>query len=126
MNLRQSGEDYLEAILILRQRKGSARSIDVAQYLGYSKPSVSRAMSILRQEGYIETLPSGELLLTESGARVAETMYERHRLFSDWLTQLGVPPETAANDACRLEHALSEESFSRIKKFIACLAEKKK
>ena len=97
----------------------------MAQYLGFTKPSVSRAMSILKEEGYVEVLSSGELRLTQEGERVAETMYERHRLFSEWLTRLGVPPETAANDACRIEHALSEESFACIKQFIAGLSEKK-
>ena len=118
MHLHQSGEDYLEAILILRQSKGVVRSIDVAQYMGFSKPSVSRAMSILRADGYIEMERSGGIRLTEEGERVARTMYERHDLLTRWLTGLGVSPETAAGDACRMEHALSEETFSCIKRHI--------
>lgn len=118
MHLHQSGEDYLETILILRQEKGAVRSIDVAQKLGYSKPSISRAMSILRADGYIVMEQSGAITLTEEGERVARTMYERHRLLTDWLISLGVSPEVAANDACRMEHALSEETFACIKKFV--------
>lgn len=118
MHLHQSGEDYLEAILILRREKGVVRSIDVAQHMGFSKPSVSRAMSILRADGYIEMERSGGIRLTEEGERVARTMYERHDLLTRWLTGLGVSPETAAEDACRVEHALSEETFSCIKRYI--------
>ncbi len=118
MHLHQSGEDYLETILILQQSKGAVRSIDVAQHMGFSKPSVSRAMSILRADGYIEMERSGGIRLTEEGERVARTMYERHRLLTQWLTGLGVSPETAASDACRIEHALSEETFSCIKRYI--------
>ncbi len=119
MHLHQSGEDYLETILILRQSKGVVRSIDVAQHMGFSKPSVSRAMSILRADGYIEMERSGGIRLTEEGERVARTMYERHDLLTRWLTGLGVSPETAAGDACRMEHALSEETFSCIKRYIS-------
>ena len=118
MHLHQSGEDYLETILILRQSKGVVRSIDVAQHMGFSKPSVSRAMSILRADGYIEMERSGGIRLTEEGERVARTMYERHDLLTRWLTGLGVSPKTAAGDACRMEHALSEETFSCIKRYI--------
>ena len=118
MHLHQSGEDYLEAIFVLRQEKGAVRSIDVAQKLNYSKPSVSRAMSILRADGYIEMEKSGAITLTEEGERVARTMYERHRLLTSWLTSLGVSPEVAANDACRMEHALSAETFACIKKYL--------
>ena len=118
MHLHQSGEDYLETILILRQEKGTVRSIDVAQRLVYSKPSVSRAMSILRADGYIEMERSGAIALTPEGERVALTMYERHRLLTNWLTSLGVSAEVAANDACRMEHALSAETFECIKKYL--------
>lgn len=116
MHLHQSGEDYLEAILILRQERGTVRSIDVAQKLGFSKPSVSRAMAILRTDGYIEMERSGTITLTESGEQVARTMYERHDLLTRWLTELGVSPWVAANDACRMEHALSEETFACLKR----------
>lgn len=118
MHLHQSGEDYLETILLLRQSRGVVRSIDVAQHMGFSKPSVSRAMSILREDGYIEMDRSGGIRLTEEGERVARTMYERHRLLTQWLVGLGVSPEQAASDACRMEHALSEETFSCIKRYI--------
>lgn len=118
MHLHQSGEDYLEAILELHQERGLVRSIDVAQKLGFSKPSVSRAMSILRSDGYITMEPSGAIHLTESGDRVARTMLERHRLLTQWLTDLGVSPWVAANDACRMEHALSEETFACIKRHL--------
>ena len=116
MHLHQSGEDYLEAILILQQEKGTVRSIDVAQKLGFSKPSVSRAMAILRTDGYIEMARSGAITLTERGEQVARTMYERHNLLTNCLTSLGVSPWVAANDACRMEHALSEETFNCLKK----------
>lgn len=118
MHLHQSGEDYLETIYVLRQEKGTVRSIDVAQKLGYSKPSVSRAMSILRADGYIEMERSGAITLTQEGERVARTMYERHRLLTNWLISLGVSPWVAANDACRMEHALSAETFECIKKHV--------
>lgn len=118
MHLHQSGEDYLETILVLRQEKGAVRSIDVAQKLGYSKPSVSRAMSILRADGYIEMERSGAITLTPEGERVARTMYERHRLLTNWLISLGVSAEVAANDACRIEHALSAETFDCIKRYV--------
>lgn len=118
MHLHQSGEDYLETILVLRQEKGVVRSVDVAQRLGYSKPSISRAMSILRGDGYIEMERSGAITLTAEGERVAITMYERHKLLTRWLTSLGVSPEVAANDACRMEHALSAETFECIKRHV--------
>lgn len=111
MALHQSGEDYLEAILVLQQEKGMVRSIDVAQHLDYSKPSVSRAVSILRSSGHITMRSDGCLELTEEGRRVAESIYDRHRFLTRWLTQLGVSPETAAEDACKIEHDISEETF---------------
>lgn len=100
MPLHESGEDYLEAILVLHEQKGNVRSIDVAQHLGYSKPSVSRAMSILRSSGYITMERDGRILLTEAGKTAAESVYERHRFLTKWLIQLGVTPEVAAEDAC--------------------------
>ena len=118
MQLYQSGEDYLETILVLRQEKGVVRSIDVAQKMGYSKPSVSRAMSVLRANGYIVMEKSGNITLTEEGETVARSMYERHRLLTGWLSALGVSPETAAQDACRIEHALSEETFACIRRHV--------
>ena len=118
MHLHQSGEDYLEAILELRQERGLVRSIDVAQKLGFSKPSVSRAMAILRADGYITMESSGAIVLTESGERVARSMLERHHVLTQWLVSLGVSPWVAANDACRMEHALSEETFACIKRHL--------
>ena len=116
MSLHESGEDYLEAILVLQEKKGTVHSIDVAQHLGYTKPSVSRAMSILRSSGHIVMEKDGRLRLTEEGLRGARSIYERHRLLTDWLIHLGVSPETAAEDACKIEHDISEETFRCLKK----------
>ncbi len=116
MALHQSGEDYLEAILVLQKQKGNVRSIDVAQHLGYSKPSVSRAMSILRGSGHITMEKDGRLELTEEGTRVARQIYERHKLLTDWLMRLGVSAEVAAEDACKIEHDISPETFRCLKK----------
>ena len=118
MHLHQSGEDYLETILVLRQEKGAVRSVDVAQRLGYSKPSISRAMSILRADGYIEMERSGAITLTPEGERVARTMYERHKLLTEWLVGLGVDSETAAADACRIEHVISQSSFECLRRHV--------
>ena len=115
MALHQSGEDYLEAILALREERGAVRSIDVAQHLGYSKPSISRAMSILKASGYLTMEKDGHLTLTEEGERVAQSIYERHRLLTQWLMALGVSPETAEEDACKIEHNISEETFQCLK-----------
>lgn len=119
MSVRESGEMYLEAILVLTQQKGSVRSVDVSEYLGYSKPSVSRAMGILRGEGCITMEKDGSLLLTDRGRDVAEMIYERHRVLAKLLVHLGVEEETASADACRLEHAISDVSFQAIKRFAA-------
>mgnify|MGYP000130355734 CR=1 FL=1 len=116
MALHESGEDYLEAILALRQQKGTVRSIDVVQYLGYSKPSISRAMSILRSSGYITMEKDGRLELTQAGEAVAQSIYERHRFLTQWLIRLGVSPEVAAEDACKIEHDISEETFQCLKR----------
>jgi len=113
--LHQSGEDYLEAILVLKEEKGSVRSIDVAQHLGFSKPSISRAVSILRASGYITMEKDGRLELTQAGDQVAREIYERHRLLTDWLVRLGVPPGIAAEDACKIEHDISPETFRCLK-----------
>lgn len=112
MALHESGEDYLEAILVLRQEHGIVRSIDVAQYLGFSKPSVSRAVSILKASGYLD----GRLELTPEGEKNAQRVYERHQLLTDWLIRLGVSPEVAAADACRMEHDMSAETFACLKR----------
>lgn len=118
MALHQSGEDYLETILILKEQKGNVHSIDVAQHLGYSKPSISRAMSILRTNGYITMEKDGRLELTQEGTRVAKEIYERHTLLTNWLVQLGVSPEVAAEDACKIEHDISAETFQCLKQHV--------
>ena len=119
MKIQESAEDYLEAILAIREKKGTVRSIDVAHHLNYSKPSVSRAMSLLRENGYVSMDRDGLLTLTDAGMEIASRIYERHRLLTEWLTALGVSPEVAAEDACRIEHDISEETFSRLKAHIA-------
>ena len=115
MTVRESGEMYLEAILVLARKSGYVRSIDVSEYLGYSKPSVSRAMGILREGGYILMEKDGAITLTDSGKKLAETIYERHTVLSELLIRLGVDEKTATDDACRIEHVISEESFRRLK-----------
>lgn len=115
MNVHESGEMYLEAILVLSQKNGYVRSVDVSEYLGYSKPSVSRAMGILRKGEYITMEKDGALALTERGREIAETIYERHTVLSDLLIRLGVPEDVATADACKLEHAISDRSFQAIK-----------
>lgn len=116
--LYESGENYLETILVLLNRNGEVRSIDIVHEMELSKPSVSRAMGILRDGGFILIDDGGYITLTETGREVAETIYERHRVMTDWLIGLGVDPKTAAEDACCLEHAISAESFSKLKQHI--------
>ena len=115
MRIQESAENYLETILILKKRSGHVRSIDIANELSYSKPSVSVAMKNLRMNGYIEMDPDGSITLLDRGREIAEKIYERHTLLSDWLTILGVSPEVAVEDACRIEHVISDESFRAIK-----------
>lgn len=115
MQIHESAENYLETILVLRQRLGKVRSIDIASELSYSKPSVSVAMKNLRNNGYIEMDPEGYITLLNKGRQIAEKIYERHTLLTDWLSALGVNPETAAEDACRIEHVISEEAFQALK-----------
>jgi len=119
MKIQESAENYLESILILGQRNGTVRSIDVANELGFSKPSVSIAMKNLRENGYITVDESGLISLTDKGRDIAETIYERHTLLSDWLIRLGVDEKTAVQDACRMEHVISAESFAAIKRHAA-------
>jgi Mn-dependent DtxR family transcriptional regulator len=119
LKIQESAENYLEAILMIQREKGNCRSIDVAQFLGFSKPSVSRAMSLLRENGYVVMDNIGLLTLTESGREIAERIFERHQLLTEWLIRLGVSPETAQADACRIEHVISVESFDHIKKHIS-------
>lgn len=115
----ESAEDYLETILMIQQKKGSVRSIDIVHHMNFSKPSVSRAMALLRERGHITMDRSGWITLTDTGRAIAERTYERHCLLTQWLIQLGVSPEVAAEDACRLEHDLSDETFQCMKKHIS-------
>ena len=119
MKIQESAEMYLETILILgRKFGGQVRSIDIANHLEYSKPSVSVAMKHLRENGYIEMRDEGFILLTEKGCAIAEMIYERHTLLSRLLERLGVNAKTAAEDACRIEHVISEESFEAVKRYV--------
>ena len=118
MSLLESGEMYLETILILSRRGEPVRSVDVGEYMGYSKPSVSRAMGLLKKEGYIEVADNGYITLTESGKAVAEHIYERHTTLSALLVKLGVDEFTAAEDACKMEHFLSRQTFEALKKLL--------
>lgn len=118
MKIQESAENYLESILMLRQQKGSVRSIDIANEMGFSKPSVSIAMKNLKENGYIMIDDGGMISLTDKGMEIAARTYERHTLFTEWLIRLGVSPDTAAEDACRMEHAVSEESFAAIKNYV--------
>ena len=118
MKIHSSAEDYLETILILSHRNGTVRSIDIANELSYSKPSVSIAMKNLRENGYITVDANGYISLEPSGLAIAEKIYERHTLFSAWLTNLGVDPQIAQEDACRIEHVISEQSFAALKKHV--------
>ncbi|MBQ9796897.1 MAG: metal-dependent transcriptional regulator [Clostridia bacterium] len=120
MLIQESGEMYLETILVLSRTSGHVRAIDVGEHMGYSKPSVSRAMGLLKQGEYIVIAKDGSITLTDTGREIAEKIYERHTLLTKVLTSLGVDAETAAEDACKIEHSISDASFEAIKK----LAEK--
>lgn len=119
MHLLESGEMYLETILVLSKKKPAVRSIDVGEYMGYSKPSVSRAVGLLKDGGYVTADPEGHLSLTAAGREIAEKIYERHTVLSAFLVRLGVDPETAAEDACKMEHDISDASFQAIKDHVA-------
>lgn len=119
MAIHESGEDYLEAILMIKKRSGNVRSIDIARELSFSKPSVSVAMKNLKTSNYITVDENGFINLTEAGQEIADKIYERHTFLTNWLTSMGVDPEVAAEDACKMEHAISSESFSAIKKYVA-------
>ncbi len=123
MKIQESAENYLETILMLGKTKPHVRSIDIANELDFSKPSVSVAMKNLRQNGYIQVDGNGYITLTESGRSIAETMYERHTMLSSWLVYLGVDQKTAVEDACRMEHVLSADSFEAIKRHITSCKE---
>ena len=119
MNLQESGEMYLETIYILSKRMSGVRAIDVCEYMGYSTPSVSRAVGLLKNGGYLTVEDNGYLRLTEEGLFVANKMYERHTTLAGFLTRLGVSPDVAAEDACKMEHVISDESFDAIKRHVA-------
>ncbi len=116
MHLQESGEMYLETILILSKKQPYVRAIDVGEYMGYSKPSVSRAMGLLKEAAYVTVAQDGALHLTDAGRTIAEKIYERHTLLTKFLTMLGVDAQTAAEDACKMEHDISDETFQAIKK----------
>jgi len=118
MPIQESGQMYLETIHILQKRDGHVRAIDISEYMGYSKPSVSRAVGLLKRDGYILVDADGSITLTDTGLELAEKIFERHTLISKLLISLGVTPETAAEDACKIEHAISDESFEALKRHI--------
>lgn len=124
MHIQESGEMYLETILLLSKKNSFVRSIDVGEYMGYSKPSVSRAIGILRKAEYITVDKNGHIQLTDEGRAIAERIYERHTIFTRFLTLIGVDPEVASEDACKIEHTISDDSFDAIKRFIAEREEK--
>ena len=120
MKMQESGEMYLETILILSQGGKTVRSIDIAEYMGYSKPSISRAVGRLREDDYISVDKDGYITLTDKGSEVATKIYERHNLLACALERLGVDPETAAEDACRMEHVISDKSVEALKRSLGC------
>lgn len=119
MHLQESGEMYLETILILSKKSPFVRSIDVGEYMGFSKPSVSRAVGLLKKGGYIAVSEEGHLTLTEAGYEIANKIYERHTLLTQYLIRLGVSPEVATEDACKMEHDISDETFEAIKRHVS-------
>lgn len=118
MHLQESGEMYLETILILSKERVSVRSIDVAEQMGFSKPSVSRAISLLKQGGFVTVSAEGFLALTETGLEIAQKIHDRHTLLTSFLITIGVEPEIAAKDACKIEHGISDPSFEALQKHI--------
>lgn len=118
MRLQESGEMYLESIYVLSKKLNVVRSIDISEYMGYSKPSVSRAVSLLKNGGYIVMDEENFITLTDSGLEIAKKIYERHTLLSDLLIRLGVSEEVATQDACKMEHAISDESFEAIRRYV--------
>lgn len=116
MHLQESGEMYLETILVLSKKMSGVRSVDISEQMGYSKPSVSRAVGLLKSGGYITVDDNGYITMTADGEEIAEKIYERHTFLTDLLMSIGVDRETAANDACRIEHVISDTSFAAIKR----------
>ena len=115
MQVRDSSEDYLEAILILSTKNGYVRNVDIADYMGFSKPSITHAITTLRNGGYVRTDTDKNIFLTPKGKKIAEKIYEKHEFFKAYLMSIGVDEKTAAHDACRIEHAISDESFEKLK-----------
>lgn len=118
MQLHASGEDYLEAIFVLKKQTGEVRSVDLARYMGYAKPSISHAVTILKEGGFLEMNQEGYLHLTNIGQEVAKKIYERHCFFKNQLVMVGIDPEIAEQEACQIEHIISEETFQKIKKHL--------
>ncbi len=123
MHLQESGEMYLETVYILTKKSNSVRSIDICEYMGYSKPSVSRAIGLLKNGGYITVDDKGYIKLTEEGTAVANKMFERHTTLTEFFIKMGIDEKTASEDACKIEHHISEESFNAIKIFASKLGE---
>lgn len=118
MHIQESGEMYLETILVLRNKLSNVRAIDIANHTGYSKPSISRAVGILKNNNYIKVDNFGYIILTESGESIAKRIYERHRLLTDFFIKIGVDPDIASEDACKIEHDISIETFEKIKEHL--------
>ena len=118
MNLQESGEMYLESIYVLTKRDPHVHAIDICEYMGFSKPSVSRALGLLKNGGFVTVSPEGHIALTETGVEVAEKIYSRHEILTRLLTNIGVSPELASRDACKIEHVISDESFEAIRKIV--------
>lgn len=116
MSIQESGEMYLESILVLSRDNPNIRAIDISEYMGFSKPSVSRALGLLKKDGFVTSNEHGYLTLTDKGREIAEKIYERHTELTNFLTLIGVDRDTASKDACKIEHVISDESFSAIKK----------
>jgi len=121
MVLQESGEMYLETVLVLSQKKRFVRAIDIGEEMGFSRPSVSRAVHLLQDGGFLSIDADGAITLTDAGREIAETIYERHTVLSKWLTSLGVPEDIAAADACKIEHDISKESFAALRRHIDAL-----
>ena len=119
MVLQESGEMYLETILVLSQKSRFVRAIDIGEEMGFSRPSVSRAMHLLKDGGFLDIAADGAITLTDTGREVAEKIYERHTVLTKWLVSLGVDEETAVNDACKIEHCISDRSFAAVKRHVA-------
>ncbi len=121
MSIQESGEMYLESILVLSKKSPNVRAIDLSEYMGFSKPSVSRALSVLKNGGFVTVNEQGYLTLTADGKAIAEKIYERHTVLTNYLTLIGVSKETASQDACKMEHVVSDESFNAIKEQVKLL-----